>query len=496
MKNETYGHDGKQAFHILVCLIQIWGDPSVMKPSDPDFMQPGDNRLEIAEVESIEVVDNYKQLIGKASVKFPRGTVIRKTSTTTREVTEDARKVTATLDDHGVLLTARKSYSDVANVTDFKVGQRIRIYVGYTTDPKVAASTRYNPRNGSIFTNETLHDSYMKVFEPFGPIFDGYITRCSIDTPIELECENLASVLKKFNAPDVKNNPQLTVNDLMAPDGRYYMLGGTGMELYPATKACRIAIGAATLNRDLTVADVLTTWTKNKLYSYVWVDYSVVPAKPYIVVGRSYFTNKGKDSILQQRQDQGSGTTSVIDFNYNVAENGLTLTESNKEFLCIQGQSLEKNNKFYHMTIRINPEWKEGQPDKDKWQILNEVRLSKKMMKMGATVMSKGNNRVDLSRYTIVPYVSRKVGCTHDELLQELIAYYEDYNMNGISGTLTLFGDLQLKSGCKVRLVDPYYPAKNGVYFVDEVTTRFGTDGFRQTIKLPYCITRDSDKDK
>ena len=228
----------------------------------------------------------------------------------------------------------------------------------------------------------------------------------------------------------------------------------------------------------------------------MWVDYSVVPAKPYIVVGRSYFTNKGKDSILQQRQDQGSGTTSVIDFNYNVAENGLTLTESNKEFLCIQGQSLEKNNKFYHMTIRINPEWKEGQPDKDKWQILNEVRLSKKMMKMGATVMSKGNNRVDLSRYTIVPYVSRKGGCTHDELLQELIAYYEDYNMNGISGTLTLFGDLQLKSGCKVRLVDPYYPAKNGVYFVDEVTTRFGTDGFRQTIKLPYCITRDSDKDK
>jgi hypothetical protein len=55
---------------------------------------------------------------------------------------------------------------------------------------------------------------------------------------------------------------------------------------------------------------------------------------------------------------------------------------------------------------------------------------------------------------------------------------------------LTLFGDFALKTATKVELVDNRYPEKNGYYLVDEVSTSFGTGGYRQTIKLPYCISK------
>lgn len=487
IKAIPYSKGMGQEFQILICLIQIWDKKD-------GFMTPPKNCLEIAEVESIEIVDNYKQLINKASVKFPRGTVIRKTSETVELVKEDAKKVDAALDERGVLLTTRKTYNKVATVADFSYGKRIRIYLGYTADPEIASLPKFNGKRGTIFTDPKLHKKYMEAFNGYPPMFDGYISRCSIDTPIEIECENLASVLKQFNAPDIPNPTGMTVNDLLAEDGKYNILKDTGFKLFPETKKSKIDIGKVLFNRDLTVADVLSTWTKWKLYSYVWVDYSQTPAQPYVVVGRSYFTNCGDDSIIKQRESHGLGAEYNIYFDHTVAENNLTLTESNKDYLCVQGQSMDKDGKFYHMTIRKNPDWHVGDSESDKWQILNEVKLTKRMQRMGATMMSKGNNpHVDLNRYTIVPYMSAKIGVTHEELLQELIAYYESFHMNGISGTLTLFGELQLKSGCKVHLYDSYYPAKNGVYFVDEVTTKFGVQGFRQTIKLPYLIKSDKD---
>ena len=158
IKNETYKQSGKEAFHILICLIQVWDY------SKENFMKPPKNCLEIAEVESIQVSDSYKQLINKATVRFPRGTVIRKTSETIEEVKKDAEKVDATLDSHGVLLTTRKTYSQAATVTDFAYGKRIRIFVGYTTDPRIASLPKFNAQTRkSIFNDDSLHLSLIHI---------------------------------------------------------------------------------------------------------------------------------------------------------------------------------------------------------------------------------------------------------------------------------------------------------------------------------------------
>lgn len=75
-----------------------------------------------------------------------------------------------------------------------------------------------------------------------------------------------------------------------------------------------------------------------------------------------------------------------------------------------------------------------------------------------------------------------------DELVEEAIEYFKNYNLNGVTGKLTLFGDLALNTSFQVELIDDRNPSKNGVYIVDEVLTKFGTEGYRQTTSIPYWI--------
>ena len=279
-------------------------------------------------------------------------------------------------------------------------------------------------------------------------------------------------------------------NDFLADNGKYKLLKDSGLSLHPETKSCEINIGKVNLTSDLTVADVLTEWGKYKVFAFVKFNGDT----PYIAVGRSYFSNPGKDSVLNY-SDNKSDIPEIL-FDYHVANNGLTLMNTDKDFLAVEATGLDKDDKFYHITIRKNPDYDSSKKGSKKWQVMNETKLSKKAMKLGATPLTKSKDRVDLSKYTVIPYMSRKIGITKEALLQEAIKYFESYNMNGIEGQLTLFGDLNLKTAQKVQLTDKRHPAKNGYYLVDEISTTFGTGGYRQTIKLPYCIAKIKSEDK
>lgn len=157
----------------------------------------------------------------------------------------------------------------------------------------------------------------------------------------------------------------------------------------------------------------------------------------------------------------------------------------------MEAEGLGADDKFFHLTLLQNPKYDSSQSGSGKWRVVNVSNLSKKAMKRGAKVLDKAKDKVSMNLYTKIPYHSRKIPITQDELIEEAKKYYESYNMNGIEGSLTLFGDLHLHTATKVELVDDRYPGKNGYYLVDEVHTTFGTSGYRQTIKLPYCIKRN-----
>ena len=97
---------------------------------------------------------------------------------------------------------------------------------------------------------------------------------------------------------------------------------------------------------------------------------------------------------------------------------------------------------------------------------------------------------MDLSTYTIVPYMSPHVGINSDRLVEETTEYFRNYNLNGITGNVTVFGDFGLSPAVQVELIDYRNPSKNGVYLVEEVTTTFGVGGYRQQLGIPYKIRK------
>lgn len=475
--------DDQPSFQILICLVQIW------TPSDPQKpMEEPVSPMLISEVEEIEIEESYKKLIGTASVRFPRGTVIRKTITYyNQEEAAENKTLDANLNAAGVVEEVRRATSSVASSSSFSVGQRIRIYLGYTEDPVLANAAKTSNSGKSIFNNRQTLSDYKQAMQI---MFDGYITKISVDTPVELQCENLASALKQITCPKITIKSKATVNDFLGDTAKHNLLKGTGLKVHPGVLSQKYDLGAITLNPELTVADVLTEWSKFGLHCFI-TEYN---GDPVIVIGRSYFSNTKKDSIINAVSQPT--TPAQILFDYHVASNGLSLTSSDKKFLAVEAEGLGSDNKFFHLTLLLNPKYDSSKEDSDKWRVVNVSSLSKKAMKRGAKTLDKSKDRVDMNLYTKVPYHSRKIPITQDELIEEAKKYYESYNMNGIEGSLTLFGDLALGTAQKVELVDNRYPGKNGYYLIEEVYTTFGTGGYRQRIKLPYCIKRIKQESK
>lgn len=481
-------------FHILISLIEIWTPKDKKKPNG----DVSGDIMRICEVEDVQIEESFKKLIGTASVRFPRGTIVRKTITArTAEEEKDFQKISVQLSNSGVVEETRTETS-VASADTFKVGQRIKIYLGYTTDPKVAEMAKTGNTGKTIYNDNNTYNEYLSNFKNTGAdskkymslMFDGYITKVSVDTPIELECENLASFLKTISCPKVKLK-KCEVKDFIGEGGRYKLLENTGLILHPDTAKMDFDLGAVELNTDLTVADVLTEWAKYGLFCYL-SDYNGQPA---IQIGRAYFSNPGKDSLLN------AATTPVvvpIHFDYHVANNGLTLTSSDKDFLAVKANGISSDDKFINITILRNPQYdpaKDESNSNSRYRYVNETKLSRKALKAGKRYLTDApNDKVDMKLYTQIAFVSKTIPVTVQKLAEEAIKYFEGYNMTGIEGSLTLFGDLHIHTAQQVQLIDKRYPGKNGIYLVEEVTTTFGTDGFRQRITLPYCIKRDGNK--
>ena len=166
---------------ILCCRITI-GDAD---PSNPMRIQNG---VEITEVQSLEINESYKKLIGTAKVIFPKGSVCR--STIIGNVTlegKDVSRITTEVMQDGVIIEKR-SAQRLVDETTFKVGQRINIKLGY---------------NG-VLKN----------------MFDGYITGYNSDSTLEIQCENMAYKLKLKQAPHFETPAKgTTVNEVL--EGKY-----------------------------------------------------------------------------------------------------------------------------------------------------------------------------------------------------------------------------------------------------------------------------------
>ena len=438
---------GIDTMDVLCCRIII-GD------ADPENPMKINGGVEITEVSEIEITESYKKLIGTAKLKFPKGTVCRSTivGTGTPEG-KDASRVTTEIMQDGVLIEKRSS-QNILNDTTFKVGQRVNVKLGY---------------NG-ILKN----------------MFDGYITGYNSDSMLELQCENMGYKLKlkqaaKFETPASGT----TVNDVL--EGKYNLLKDTGFKIHSDTKKFDIHVGKIKVTDNFTVADILSEWSKYKVYCFLKYDAEDDSRMPAIAVGRPYSSSKNQPVFPS---DENTGPY-LIRFDYHVAQNDLKVIKTDPKFLAVTGKALGKDEKFFEVTIRLNPEYDATVAGSKKFQTVNATQISKKTHKLTGNVTAAGaqtKTKVDLSTYTVVPYMSPNIGISSDQLVEETTEYFKNYNLNGITGTVTIFGDYGLFPAVQVELQDCRNPSKNGIYLVEEVTTTFGTTGYRQKLSLPYRI--------
>lgn len=432
--------------NILCCRITT-GD------ADPKYPMKINNPFVLTEVENIEINESYKTLIGKAIVRFPKGTVYRSflVGNSTLEG-KDASKVTSEVMQDGVIIEKRAPQSAVNDRT-FKIGQRINIKLGYDGELK--------------------------------NLYDGYITAYNSESSFELRCENMAYKLKLTQTPFFETPASGTsVNDVL--EGKYNILKGTGFKIHTDSKKFNIQIGKIKVTDNFTVADILSEWAKYKVYCFLKYDANSPDNMPSIAIGRPYSSSKSQPVF----PGDPSGPFQIR-FDYHVAQNNLKILKTDPRFLAVTGKALGSNEKFFEVTVRLNPDFDPAKEGSKEFQVVNATQISKKTYKVTGNTTAQGaktKTKVDLSTYTIVPYMSPNLRINSDKLVEETKEYFRNFNLNGITGNLTLFGDFALNTAVQVELVDNRNSAKNGVYLVDEVTTTYGTGGYRQKITLPYKI--------
>ena len=500
---------------ILVCQIKIW------KANGTDwFSIPSANQcLTIRECESIEISDSSKELINKATVRFPRGTVISLSSKKDKSVksgnkensTEKTNNLkdtnndgdvtstsTAQFNDDGVSTTSMAVNYDDKGLIDFN---RSKIEKALLSPNDVAVGNRIEIRLGYAYSEIEFNKMNTADNDPnMNVAFTGFITAVSVDTPLELECTNMAHVLTAVSTPNISVKSTLFVKDFLDDDGKYHLLKGTGISLAEASKNSTISVSGGAISNNLTIADVLTEWSKSGVLCIMETKSN---GTVQLRVGLTYYAGKGGGKLPNNDKkyityNGGNNSVMLIQFDWDVAQDKLSLKRNDKKYLAVEAQGRTKDNQFFKLTIRknSNPEDEWWMIDSDgQFQVVNrrKVKDRKKMKYVNGTFSTKMieghlTDPVKLDKYNVIHYLSTKIGITEEELIEEAKQYWANYNPNGISGSLVIFGDLFIKPTDIVGLVDVRQPEKNGYYYVESVSTTFGINGYRRELKIPFKI--------
>lgn len=500
---------------ILVCQIKIW------KAKGNDwFSIPSANQcLTIRECESIEVSDSAKNLINKAVVRFPRGTVIslsshKDKSVVTGDLTdltgnfEDLKKAnnngdllttsTALFNQDGVSTTSIAANYDDKGLIDFN---RTKNEIALLSPNDVAIGNRIEIRLGYAYSEQEFEKMNTADSDPnLDVVFTGFITSVSVDTPLVLECTNMAHILASVSTPNISAKATLMVKDFLDDDGEYHLLKDTGIPLAASSKGSTIAVSGGSISNNLTIADVLTEWNKSGVLCMMETKSD---GNVQLRVGLTYYAGKGGGGLPNNDKkyityNGGNNTIKLIQFDWDVAQDKLTLKRNDKKYLAVEAQGRTKENQFFKLTVRKNPD-----PDDEGWmidtdsqfQIVNrrKVKDRKKMKFINGTWSTKRieghlTDAAKLDKYNVIHYLSTKVGITEEELIEEAKQYWANYNPNGISGSIVIFGDLFIKPTEIVGLIDVRQPEKNGYYYVEAVNTTFGVNGYRRELSIPFKI--------
>lgn len=503
----VYHESGEDVLNILICQIRVWD------AKQDDASQ--DKGVIFTEVEDIEITESYKELISTATIKIPRGSVIAKTLVSdnkdnvvktgnlTNDTNEKSQKKTTetgqvlvpgdsvdssgnstlsgnfTRDDWG-FVDPKKSVERLVNKDDFAIGNRIEIKLGYY---KNSGNEPDDPDNDIFDRIKTETVSELVT------CFRGFITGCSPTTPLEVTCEGMGCKLKKKACPNFNAKKDYTINDLFAAGGELDLLKGTGLVLSDATKSMNINIGKINMTSSQTVADLCEELSRCGLTCFI------EPDGKTFRVARLMFSGGKQEGNKEYVRFSDNSSITLIQFDWDVANDGMSITRIDKNFLAVKAQAwVKKDDGLFHtMRVTVRKADKDTEGAMGGFIFTNEHNPEPKKNRKRKNGENKKKQMVmDLTNYTTVPYISPNRNITMDQLKEEAKTYFKKFSDTGVSGSVTIFGDKMIHPSETVLLIDPRQPEKNGMYLVETVTTTFGVDGYRRELKLPNKISNYS----
>mgnify|MGYP006988825725 CR=1 FL=1 len=507
---------------ILCSQIKIW------QPKGTEWFDiPAvDDCLCIREVNSIEISKSYKDVISTAVVKIPRGTVVsmrnkkanvkqgdKETGTendqqTVEEATQQGDLMTVDsaryLEDGTPTASLAPNYDDKGLVEFNRTEQEVALL-----EPgDMAIGNRIEIRLGYAYSEEEFER--IKAGEGkdlnLDLVFTGFITGISVGTPLEIECENMAHLLTTFSIPkNITDKTPLHVVDFLGDDGKYKLLKDTGLELTESTKQCvgdkKIDVRGAAVSDQMSVVDVIDLWRKQGVMSYMVDDNATGVSK--LRVARIYYAGPGGTGMPTNEVEYityngGDNVYVIIQADWDVASDDLGLMHTDKKYLAVEAEGKNKDGNWFKLTVIKRPDIEDegwAVDSSGQFYISNEreykPRKARKRSNGSKNTMvkqSKLANKISMKRYNVVPYISTKLSITRDELVKEAISYWRSYVPNGIEGSITIFGELDIQPAQIIGLVDQRQPEKNGYYLVESVDIDFGQNGYRKKLKLPYKL--------
>ena len=472
----------KPGTHIVIMLIEVWQVSSMLDDyyKDPEPVAP----VLLAECESFQIQENYRQTVCGMELTLPKGTILMRTIANDKDVSDADNKAYVSWADGGAVVVPENSGGKLADALDFKVGSRIRIYAAYTTDWKV---WKLRDRNNKPYNIYEDADALKKYKNSMDKVFDGFITQCSPSAPLTIKGQNLMTIFKRLSCPQ-RTAQCASLKDILDPNGKWRLLTPNGKEIIKLhstnslDKLADVFISPVILSNEMTIADAFTEWgNRFGLYFRILEE----EGEPRLKIGYTYSsgaTPEGSDVCICQN---AGVNVPVVYFDYNVANDGLSYIDTDPYYIMIKCtvptiKAKGGRGKFtFHLKLNEN-----GGYDMVDMTFINRKGIKSKSVKP----FFKHSNFTIIDRIYPEPIQESQVEGKQKMLKEWAIKQFEDAINNGLSGSLTLFGDLGLHTGEIVELNDKRHKKRNGQYIVEEVITSISTEGLRQTIKIPYKL--------
>lgn len=289
-------------------------------------------------------------------------------------------------------------------------------------------------------------------------IFQGFITKISLNDPILITCDDQMFILKNYNVtyPPTKDIKTITQ-------------GKTGKKL----KKPKVVSSKITLSQllDHIIPNEIEYKTLSSMNDSISIGSSASffgsPTKPDVNIGSFRINDRPASEALQVLKDQYGI------YSYFVTD---TKTEESTLYVGFPSNAADTNTITYYFENNIIDD------TKLEYQRLEDVRAQVTGVSMDLNTNKKTTITVGDGDGVKKTFYAQNLD--EKELKEFANNKLVTFKYEGYKGAFTTFGEDYARHGDIAYVISYIYPEKNGHYLIKSITRTFGMGGYRQSIEI------------